>query len=187
MYFFGIAVMIFFWGGSWSSQCKTEILGYRVLENAVYPFQVGKDKACFFAFYTVNPNPEIGSRGNGNKGDALWYGYYKVSKPSVIYEFTKPNDDFWDVICSINAISFRPMHGGKKRDVTIIGSCDKYNAINYTFPLVFVRHGDRFELDKQVYTGIYGFINLTVADVANYIKSPEIYFKIFEKNNEMHC
>ena len=76
------------------------------------------------------------------------------------------------------------MHGGKKRDVTIIGSCDKYNAINYTIPFVFVWQKDRFVLDKTTYMELFGFVGLTVDDVRKYIKSPVEYYKVLKKETK---
>lgn len=158
--------------------CKSDIQGYRVVKGSIYPFMIGQAKACFFAFYTKNPNPMVGSRGNGNLSDALWYGYYMSDSPSNLHEFPKPSQVGWEMVCSISAVSFLPMHGGKKRDVTVIGSCDKQNAINYTVPFVFVWEGNKFVLDEEVYSGIYGLISLTVADVRAYIKSPDKMFDI---------
>ena len=116
--------------------------------------------------------------GDGNLGDSVWYGYYKIKDIKKTYDFPKPADGFWGNVCSINAISFYPMHGGTKRDVTIIGSCDKYNAMNYTFPFCFVWQKDRFVLDETTYMELFGFVSLTVNDVRKYIKSPVAYYKI---------
>ena len=82
----------------------------------------------------------IDLKGNGNLGDALWYGYYQINNPLKIYEFPKPSDTYWSSLCSINAISFYDMNGDKIPDVTVIGSCDN-DAINYTVPFVFIRKG----------------------------------------------
>ncbi|KTD59555.1 hypothetical protein [Legionella shakespearei] len=158
--------------------CSTNIAGYKVVKNSVYPFYVKNDKSCFFAFYTKNPAPMTGSRGNGNLGDALWYGYYRISNPHKIYEFPKPSDTHWSIVCSLEAISFQVMYGDGKRNVTVIGSCDRYNAINYTFPFVFKWKNDNFVLDKDVYMGLFGAIGLTVEDVRNYIKKPDLYYDI---------
>lgn len=166
--------------------CSSKIDRYRVVENSVYPFFVDKEAACFFAYYTVNPAPKIYAKGNGNTGDSLWYGYYKVKNPKSIYEFPKPKDVFWSDVCSISAISFYPMHGGKKRDVTVIGSCDKQNALNHTFPFVFVWSGDQFVLDNDVYDYLFGFISLTVADIREYIKSPNEYYKVLDERSTLH-
>ncbi len=68
------------------------------------------------------------------------------------------------------------MHGDKKRDVTVIGSCDQ-NAINYTVPFVFMRRGNKYIIDEDVYNNLYGFIGLTISDIQKYIKSPITYFK----------
>lgn len=165
--------------------CKSEIIGYKIVKNSVFPFKVDKKKSCFFAFYTTNPDPTTDAKGNGNLGDAIWYGYYQKSNPDKIYEFPKPSGINWNDVCSINAVSFYDMNGDKIPDVTIIGSCDK-NAINYSIPLVFIWHGDKYLLDEDVYRGIYGFIGLTVADVREYIKSPESYFKVLEARNKLY-
>ena len=160
------------------NKCAKNISGYKIVNQSTYSFYIEKEKACFFAFYTPNPdpNPMIDTKGSGNLDDSLWYGYYKANNPNVIYEFPKPSDANWGSVCSIDAVSFIPMHGGNKRDVTVIGACDK-NPINYTVPFVFVWDGNKYILDQEVYTGIYGFISLTIADVRNYIKSPETQYK----------
>lgn len=164
------------------NSCSSKIIGYKVLVNSVFPFTVDEKKACFFAFYTKNPAPMIDVKGNGNDGDAVWYGYYLDSNPKKIYEFPKPLDTEWANVCSIDAISFYDMNGDKKPDVTIIGACDR-NAINYTFPLVFIRSGHKYVLNEDVYQNLYGFYSLTVADVRAYIKSPESYIKVLQRDN----
>jgi hypothetical protein len=164
------------------NDCELLVHDYKVKKDSGFIFSIVKKKACFFAFYTTNPNPMIDMKGNGNMGDALWYGYYFISDPHKIYEFPKPLDDGWSGVCSISAVSFLPMHGNKKRDVTVIGSCDK-NPINYTFPFVFIRDGDSYVLDKKVYHGLYGFIGLTINDVRDYIKSPKRYYRILENQD----
>lgn len=121
-----------------------------------------------------------------NLGDALWYGYYKINNAIKIYEFPKPSSTDWGSVCSINAISFYPMHGGKKRDVTIIGSCTKQNVGNYTFPFVFTWQGDKYVLDEDVYSNLFGFISLTVADVRAYIKSPDTCYKFLKNRFNWH-
>ena len=52
-------------------------------------------------------------------GDAVWYGYYELQQPNKIYEFPKSGDNFWSAVCSIEAISFENMYGGKIPAVTI--------------------------------------------------------------------
>lgn len=155
--------------------CNPDVIGYKVLKKSMYPFFVGKDKACFFAFYTTNPDPGIDTKGNGNLGDSVWYGYYKINDSKKIYEFPKPSDNDWGNVCTIDAISFLPMHGNRKRDVTIIGSCEN-NVHNLTFPLVFILQGGKFILDEEVYRDLHGMIALTVEDVRQYIKSPETQY-----------
>jgi hypothetical protein len=166
-------------------RCASKISGYKLVKNSPYRFMVGKEKVCFFAFYTTNPNPIVDIKGNGNDGDAIWYGYYKLTNRDKIYEFPKPDDKDWGGVCSINAISFCAMHGNKKRDVTVIGSCDK-SLINYTIPFVFSWQGDKYVLDEDVYRSLYGFIGLTVADVREYIKSPESQYKILSARYKLH-
>ena len=68
------------------------------------------------------------------------------------------------------------MNGDKIPDVTIIGSCYK-NTSHKSFPIVFIRQGDHFVLDENVNLQLFGFPNLTVADVRAYIKSWE-YIKV---------
>ena len=72
------------------NKCLSKIRGYKVVKNTVYSFTVDNEKACFFAFYTTNPEPGTDVHGDGNTGDSLWYGYYKISKPDKVYEFSKP-------------------------------------------------------------------------------------------------
>ena len=109
----------------------------------------------------------------------------KLVKQQRSYEFPKPLGNGWSSVCSIDAISFYAMHGDHLPDVTVIGSCNK-NAINYTIPFVFLRHGDEYILDEKVYSGIYGLIGLTVADVRAYIKSPETYYKVLEERSKLN-
>lgn len=169
------------------NKCILEINGYKVIENSVYPFVVDKEKACFLAFYTTNPDPVVGAQGDGNLGDAVWYGYYKINNPGKIYEFPKPlSGKAWSNVCSIAAISFYPMHGGKTRDVTIIGTCDKQNVMNATFPFVFTWQGDKYVLDEDVYSNLFGFISLTVADVRAYIKSPNTCYQFLKNRFNWH-
>lgn len=184
-----VILSLIFWTPIFAEKnsCKSDIAGYKVLKDSIFPFVVRRDEACFFAFYTINPAPIAGTSGNGNLGDALWYGYYKINNPTQVFEFQKPSDSDWSNVCSINAVSFYAMHGNNKSDVTVIGSCNRQNAINYTFPLVFVLHGDKYILDENVYRGLYGFIGLTVADVREYIKSPESYFKVLEERNKLYA
>ena len=162
--------------------CALKLVGYKLVENSVFPFTIENEKACFFAYYTTNPNPMTDARGDGNLGDSIWYGYYKIKDIKKIYDFPKPSDTLWGHVCSINAISFYPMHGGTKRDVTIIGSCDKYNAMNHTYPFVFVWQKDRFVLDKTLRIALHGFVGLSVDDVRKYIRSPVAYY--LKKRNE---
>lgn len=153
--------------------CSTNVTGYKILKSSVFPFAIdGKDPACFFAFYTTNPQPIIGTRGNGNEGDSLWYAYYRRTNPKKIYEFPKPDDNDWGLVCSLNAVSFVSMYGDNKRNVTIIGACDEQNAINYTFPFVFKWQNAHYVLDKKIYGNLFGFISLKISDIRNYIKSP---------------
>ncbi|CEG56768.1 hypothetical protein [Legionella fallonii] len=167
------------------NKCLSKIRGYKVVKSTVYSFTVDKEKACFFAFYITNPAPGTDVHGDGNTGDSLWYGYYKMNNPDKIYEFPKPKNNLWSSICTIHAVSFYPMHGGKKRDVTIIGACDKQNAVNYTFPLVFIWQGDKYVLDDDVYKALYGAIALTVADVREYIKFPMTQYKVLRDRYEV--
>lgn len=169
-----------------NNECTSKIIGFKIVKNSVYPFTVDNEKACFFAFYTVNPEPMVGTRGNGNLGDSLWYGYFIMDNPRQIYQFPKPSDTDWGMVCSIEAISFYPMHGGKKRDVTIIGSCDKQNAVNYTVPFVFTWTGNKYVLDEDVYSSLFGFVSLTVTDVRQYIKSSDSYYKVLKERNNLN-
>jgi hypothetical protein len=156
-----------------NQKCKSEIIGYKVLKESVYPFIIDKKKACFFAFRTANPNPMIDTKGDGNLGDSLWYGYYLKKAPSKIYEFPKPSSNDWSDVCNISAISFYPMHGGQKRDVTVIGTC--HNA--YSYPFVFIWQDGKFILDEDVFTSLYAVIALTISDIREYIKSPDTLYK----------
>lgn len=165
--------------------CNSAIVGYKTVANSRFPFSVDGKKACFFAFFTPNPDPTLYPNGNGNRGDTVWYGYYELSNPDKIYEFPKPSDTDWCRICRIEAISFWDMNGDKKPDVTIIGSCDS-NVTNQTFPLVFIRSGNKYILNEDVYMNLYGYINLTVADVRGYIKSSSrgSYRKVLERRSD---
>ena len=66
------------------NSCVSKIVGYKVVKNTVFPFVINKEKACFFAFYTKNPEPRVDAQGNGNIGDSIWYAYYKISKATKI-------------------------------------------------------------------------------------------------------
>ncbi len=167
------------------NNCTPLISGYKVVENTLFPFFIDDKKACFFAFYTTNPDPTTDVKGNGNNGDAVWYAYYLTSSPKVIHEFPKPSDTDWSNVCTINAISFRAMYGDNKPNVTVIGSCDQ-NAINYNFPFVFKWQHNKYTLDEDVYRGIFGLIALTVADVRAYIKSPDEYYQILNNRNKLN-
>ena len=170
-----------------SNTCTLAPVGYRVVVNSLFPFSVDGKKACFFAFYTTNPYPEIDLHGTGNPGDAIWYGYYELRNPDKIYEFPKPSDTRWSMVCCVDAVSFWDMNDDKKPDVTVIGSCDK-NAINYSVPLVFIRSGGKYILDKDVYNDLYGFIALTVSDVRAYIKSSYSgsYFQLLRDRYQLY-
>ena len=166
-----------------NSTCKSAPpVGYKVVKNTLFPFSVDGEKACFFAFYMTNPKPVVYPNGNGNPGDTLWYGYYELRNPNKIIEFPKPQDTRWCRICRVDAVSFGDMNGDKKPDVTIIGSCD-YNTMHQTFPLIFIRRGGQYILDEDMYKNLHGAIELTVADVRGYLKSPfsVSYHKALEK------
>ncbi len=165
------------------NSCSSKIVGYRVVESSVFQFVTDGKKACFFAFYTLNPDPIVDVKGNGNLGDTIWYGYYRINNSSKIYEFPKPSGTDWSGVCSIDAISFYDMNNDKKPDVTVIGSCDK-NTMNYTIPFVFISSGNNYVLEENVYRSLYGFFGLTVNDVRAYIKSPKSYFKVLEERNK---
>ena len=108
-----------------NSTCKSVPIGYKVVANTLFPFSVDGKKACFFAFYMTNPEPVEYLNGNGNLGDTVWYGYYELRNPDKIYEFPKPSDTYWSMVCCVEAVSFWDMNDDKKPDVTVIGSCDK--------------------------------------------------------------
>lgn len=164
--------------------CSSVIVGYKVVANSVFKFDVDEKKACFFAFYTTNPEPMVDVKGNGNSGDTIWYGYYQISNPKRIYEFPKPSDPYWTMVCSIDAISFRDMNGDKKPDVTIIGACDR-NSMNYTVPFVFFRSGGKYIFNEAVYNRLFGFFSLTVNDISKYIKSPKSYGRVLDERNKI--
>lgn len=160
---------------AYASKCHIVAQGYNVIDGTTYPFLFGDEQACFFAFYTPNPEPIIDASGNGNQGDSVWFGYYKLSQPGTIYEFPKPDSMYWSSVCSVEAVSFYAMHGNAQRDVTVIGSCNKQNPINYTYPFVFIKKGNKYELDNT-YKALYGFVGLTIADIRNYIQSPNTQY-----------
>jgi hypothetical protein len=161
------------------NNCATAITGYKVVKNSVYPFFIDKEKACFFAFYTPNPEFIAGTSGTNNLSkNTLWYGYYKTNKPSEIIEFPKPSDPYWGAVCHINAVSFYDMNGDNVRDVTVIGSCDHIGVFKYRYPFVFIRQGNQYIFDDAVYTNLYGFIDLSITDIQTYMKNPQKYYKI---------
>ncbi len=94
-----------------NTSCTLHINGYKVVKGSVFPFTVDKEKACFFAFYTKNPDPAVDTKGIGNLDDTFWYGYYLIKKPNRIYEFPKPSNTFWSSVCSLEAVSFIDMDG----------------------------------------------------------------------------
>lgn len=160
--------------------CSTKISGYKVVKNSVYPFLIDKDKACFFAFY-VNKSQLDYARENHDdnfEDEAMWYGYYKLSAPFHITEFPKPSDLLWLGICHINAVSFHDMNEDGVRDVSVIGSCNQLPRLKYTYPLVFIRDKDKYIFNEDVYSHLYGFIDLTIADIHAYIKDPKKTYQI---------
>lgn len=166
-----------------NSICNNALKGYRIVNGSVYPFMDGKSKACFFAFYTKNPDDKPDVQGNGNTGDAIWYGYYKIKFPSVIYQLPKPDNIMWSGVCSIEAISFKGMYNNRQRNITIIGSCDK-NAKNYTFPFIFSRRGSGYSIDKNIFFNLYGILGLTIEDLQKYIKNPDSYFYVLQNREK---
>lgn len=152
--------------------CPPIVPGYQVVNKSVNNFYIGKDRACFFSFYEENPDPFINSKGIGNKGKAIWYAYYKIKAPKKIKEFPKPLGDDWSMVCTIDAVSFVSMYGDERRDVTVIGSCDR-NTKHVTYPFVFMRRGNGYMIDMRVYNDLFEIINLTVSDIQKYIKSPQ--------------
>lgn len=161
-----------------NTYCASELAGFKLVKNSVFPFFIENKKACFFAFHTINPDPLSDVRGNGNLGDSIWYGYFYPKKPDKIHEFPKPPDTDWSGVCTLNSVSFYAMYGDKKHNVTVIGSCDR-SPINYTIPFVFSWNGTGFVLDEKLYRSLFGLINLTDAEVRKYIKFPR-YYKALE-------
>ncbi|USQ13716.1 hypothetical protein J2N86_13735 [Legionella lytica] len=160
--------------------CSTTIDGYKVVKNSVYPFLIDKDKACFFAFYVDKAQLNYAEENHDDnfEDEAMWYGYYKLSSPHHIIEFPKPSDLLWLGICRINAISFYDMNGDGVRDVSVIGSCNHLSSLKYTYPLVFIRYKDKYIFNEDVYSRLYGFIDLTIADIHAYIKDPKNNYQL---------
>lgn len=165
------------------NNCSSNISGYKIVENSVFPFNIGSSKACFFAFYTANPDPFKDIYGDGNIGDTLWYAYYKIGNPAKIYELQKPDDTMWTVVCSLRAVSFRKMYENKRNSITAIGDCTK-NVNNYSVPFVFTLHGSNYVLDKRIYSALIGVINLTVGDIQKYIKHPAYQKELQVRHNK---
>lgn len=170
---------------TFSGTCTTKVKGYHLVRNSLYPFSFDKEKACFFAFYTANPDTKDGAIKGDNPGNAIWYGYYKINDPSQIYEYPKPLDKLWGAVCSISAVSFYDMNGDGKADITVIGACNKQNAINYTYPFVFIRQGNSYVLDEKVYSNLFGFIGLSISDIRAYTAAPQVYFSILNNKNSL--
>lgn len=164
--------------------CASTIEGYKLVKNSLYPFVIDGQDACFFAFYTTNPDPSVDVKGNGNPGDAIWYGYYKLNNAHKIYLFPKPSSSNWGQVCTIDAVSFYDINNDGIRDVTVIGSCDK-EAINYTIPFVFIREGNKYILDEDLYNRLFGFIALTINDIRTYFKSPN-YYKVLKNRSKLY-
>lgn len=185
-----ILIILFFMVPIFAKQtpCTLQISGYKIAKYSVFPFSVDKEKACFFAFYTKNPDPGVDTKGAGNRGDSLWYGYYLIKKPNRIYKFPKPpEDDYWSRVCSLEAVSFIDMDGDNVRDVTVIGSCNKQNAIHYTFPFVFLRKNGKYVLEMEVYDRLMWKIGLTVSDLRAYIKSPGDCYGYLDSRSDMNA
>lgn len=163
--------------------CSVKVNGYKVVKGSVFPFNSGKEKSCFFAFYTVNPDPTVDVRGNGNLGDTIWYGYYYRKNPDTIYELPKPEGVDWSMVCTIDAISFQAMHNHKNSDITVIGSCEN-SPRNYTVAFVFTLNGNKYLLDKETYNALYAVLCLTVSDVRKYIKNPDTYYEVLKKRGQ---
>ncbi|USQ13717.1 hypothetical protein J2N86_13740 [Legionella lytica] len=177
LYFFLIYPLMVF-----SGTCTTRVEGYNLVSNSLYPFSFDKDKACFFAFYTTKPDVVGESRMDDN---AIWYGYYKIKNPSKIYEYPRPLDKLWGAVCDISAVSFYDMDGDGKADITVIGSCNKRNAINYTYPFVFIRQGNSYVLDEKVYSNLFGFVGLNISDIRAYIAAPGVYYSLLKHKNTL--
>lgn len=166
--------------------CMKSIHGYKVVEDSAFPFVSNKERACFFAFYVENKDLGLDSLGNENYRDAIWYAYYKANEPTKIIELPKPDGDrHWRQVCNIDAVSFYSMHNKNQSDITVIGSCDN-NPVNYTFSFVFYLKDGKYVLDEGVYKKLYGFIALTVADIREYVKSPETQYKKLKRRNDSY-
>lgn len=178
LYFFFLIYSLIAFSGT----CTTKVKGYRLVSDSVYPFSFDKDKACFFAFYTQNPDVGGEPRIDDN---AIWYGYYKIKNPSKIYEYPKPPDNLWGAVCNISAVSFYDMNGDGKADITVIGSCNKRNAINYTYPFVFIRQENSYVLDEKVYSNLFGFVGLNISDIRAYIAAPRVFYSLLNHKNTL--
>lgn len=77
------------------------------------------------------------------------------------------------------------MNGDGKADITVIGACNKQNAINYTYPFVFIRQGNSYLLDEKVYSNLFGFIGLSISDIRAYTAVPQVYFSILNNKNTL--
>lgn len=154
-----------------SIECGSKVSGYRVVKGSVYSFMMDELNACFFAFYTNKVYPMLGRNGDGNNEDAIWFGYFLKNKPNKIYEFPKPTSDPGRDVCSIKAVAFLPMYGDGRRDVTVIGSCDR-KTTRKTYAFVFNRRGKLFVLDDQLFMDLSEIYDLTIRDVQNFIRSP---------------
>lgn len=158
--------------------CTFNIPMHKVIKKFVLPFFIEKKEACFFAYYVRNPMPTQGPSGNGNRYDAIWYAYYFIDNPTKIFYFPKPKDFLWTDICTLNYVSFLDMNGDRLPDVTIIGSCNRQNFINYEFPLVFIRNKKNFRLHLKSYLYLHGFVGLSIPNIKGYLASPKKVFSI---------
>ena len=83
------------------------------------------------------------------------------------------------MVCHLDAVSFGDINNDKKREVTVIGSCNT-GLLKNTYAFVFIRKGHTYVLDEKLYRSLYALMDLSIEDVRKYIKSPE-YLKVLEE------
>lgn len=150
--------------------CTRELPGYRVVKGSVFEFSNGDQRECFFAFYVNNSDHSADAKGCRNSGDTLWYGYF--THGGTVTELERPSVDeswMWNIVNAVDAVSFVDVNGDGARDVTVIGSNTEC-AWSVRVPVVFLRKGSQYVLDKDLTLGLLGNNDIDVSGVKDFYR-----------------
>jgi hypothetical protein len=162
--------------------CPSDVTGYKVVQNSVFPFKKNGRQECFFAFYAANSDRSLDAHGSGNPGESIWYARFRPG--GSVTEFGRPSrgasnqDWLWQDVCDIDAVSFVDINGDRRRDVTVIGTCLK-SARMFRRYFVFLRNGDNYVLDEKTLHSLLGHNSLEIADVKKFSRTG-----VLQKNAE---